>query len=249
MSPSRVFFVGGNWKLNGNKKTLGELINTLNSAKINADTEVVCGAPSIYLDFARQKLDAKYAVSAQNCYKVAKGAFTGEISPAMIKDVGATWVILGHSERRHVFGESDELIGQKVAHALSEGVGVIACIGEKLDQREAGITEKVVFEQTKAIADNVKDWSKVVLAYEPVWAIGTGKTATPQQAQEVHVKLREWLKTHVSEDVAKSVRIIYGGSVTGGTCKELASQGDIDGFLVGGASLKEEFIDIINAKH
>ncbi|CAJ0964793.1 unnamed protein product [Ranitomeya imitator] len=247
MSP-RKFFVGGNWKMNGDKKSLEELIKTLNGAKTDAETEVVCGAPSIYLDFARQKLDAKFAVAAQNCYKVSKGAFTGEISPAMIKDIGVTWVILGHSERRHVFGESDELIGQKVAHALSENVGVIACIGEKLDQREAGITEKVVFEQTKFIADNVKDWSKVVLAYEPVWAIGTGKTATPQQAQEVHIKLREWLKSNVSEQVAQSVRIIYGGSVTGGTCKELASQPDIDGFLVGGASLKPEFIEIINAK-
>lgn len=240
--------MGGNWKMNGDKKSLGELINTLNSAKINTETDVICGAPTIYLDFARQKLDAKYAVAAQNCYKVSKGAFTGEISPAMIKDIGVTWVILGHSERRHVFGESDELIGQKVAHALSEDVGVIACIGEKLDQREAGITEKVVFEQTKFIADNVKDWSKVVLAYEPVWAIGTGKTATPQQAQEVHIKLRNWLKDNVSEQVAQSVRIIYGGSVTGGTCKELASQPDIDGFLVGGASLKPEIIEIINAK-
>ncbi|XP_073540956.1 triosephosphate isomerase [Phyllobates terribilis] len=247
MSP-RKFFVGGNWKMNGDKKSLEELIKTLNGAKTNAETEVVCGAPSIYLDFARQKLDAKFAVAAQNCYKVSKGAFTGEISPAMIKDIGVTWVILGHSERRHVFGESDELIGQKVAHALSENVGVIACIGEKLDQREAGITEKVVFEQTKFIADNVKDWSKVVLAYEPVWAIGTGKTATPQQAQEVHIKLRDWLKSNVSEQVAQSVRIIYGGSVTGGTCMELASQPDIDGFLVGGASLKPEFIEIINAK-
>ncbi|XP_026698811.1 triosephosphate isomerase [Athene cunicularia] len=167
----------------------------------------------------------------------------------MIKDIGATWVILGHSERRHVFGESDELIGQKVAHALAEGLGVIACIGEKLDEREAGITEKVVFEQTKAISDNVKDWSKVVLAYEPVWAIGTGKTATPQQAQEVHEKLRGWLKSHVSDAVAQSTRIIYGGSVTGSNCKELASQHDVDGFLVGGASLKPEFVDIINAKH
>ncbi|XP_041887248.1 triosephosphate isomerase [Corvus kubaryi] len=248
MAP-RKFFVGGNWKMNGDKKSLGELIHTLNSAKLSADTEVVCGAPAIYLDFARQKLDAKIGVAAQNCYKVPKGAFTGEISPAMIKDIGAAWVILGHSERRHVFGESDELIGQKVAHALAEGLGVIACIGEKLDEREAGITEKVVFEQTKAIADNVKDWSKVVLAYEPVWAIGTGKTATPQQAQEVHEKLRGWLKSHVSDAVAQSTRIIYGGSVTGSNCKELASQRDVDGFLVGGASLKPEFVDIINAKH
>ncbi|KTF91466.1 hypothetical protein cypCar_00032527, partial [Cyprinus carpio] len=140
------------------------------------------------------------------------------------------------------------LIGQKVAHALENGLGVIACIGEKLDEREAGITEKVVFAQTKFIADNVKDWSKVVLAYEPVWAIGTGKTASPQQAQEVHDKLRQWMKANVSEAVANSVRIIYGGSVTGGTCKELASQKDVDGFLVGGASLKPEFIEIINAK-
>ncbi|XP_074539587.1 triosephosphate isomerase B [Halichoeres trimaculatus] len=245
---SRKFFVGGNWKMNGDKKSLGELIQTMNGATVDPNVEVVCGAPSIYLDFARSKLDAKFGVAAQNCYKVPKGAFTGEISPAMIKDCGVNWVILGHSERRHVFGESDELIGQKTAHALESGLGVIACIGEKLDEREGGITEKVVFAQTKFIADNVKDWSKVVLAYEPVWAIGTGKTASPQQAQEVHEKLRGWLKTNVSEAVANSVRIIYGGSVTGGTCKELGSQKDVDGFLVGGASLKPEFVEIINAR-
>jgi len=245
---SRKFFVGGNWKMNGDKASLGELIKTMNAAKVDPNVEVVCGSPAIYLDFVRSHLDAKFGVAAQNCYKVAKGAFTGEISPAMIKDCGVHWVILGHSERRHVFGESDELIGQKTAHALENGLGVIACIGEKLDEREGGITEKVVFAQTKVIADNVKDWSKVVLAYEPVWAIGTGKTASPAQAQEVHHKLREWMKTNVSEAVANSVRIIYGGSVTGGTCKELGSQPDVDGFLVGGASLKPEFIEIINAK-
>ncbi|XP_078065042.1 triosephosphate isomerase B-like [Mustelus asterias] len=129
----------------------------------------------------------------------------------MIKDCGGKWVILGHSERRHVFGECDELIGQKVAHALEAGLGVIACIGEKLDEREGGSTEAVVFAQTKVIAANVKKWDHVVLAYEPVWAIGTGKTATPQQAQEIHHKIRKWLKDHVSEEVSKSVRIIYGG--------------------------------------
>uniref|UniRef100_A0A2K6MXV4 Triosephosphate isomerase n=1 Tax=Rhinopithecus bieti TaxID=61621 RepID=A0A2K6MXV4_RHIBE len=230
MAPSRKFFVGGNWKMNGQKQNLGELIGTLNAAKVPADTEVVCAPPT--------KLDPKIAVAAQNCYKVTNGAFTGEISPGMIKDCRATWVVLGHSERRYVFGESDELIGQKVAHALAEGLGVIACIGEKLDEREPGITEKVVFEQTKVIVGNVKDWSKVVLAYKPVWAIGTGKTATPQQAQE----------SNISEAVAQSTPIVYGGSVTGATCKELASQPDVDGFLVGGASLKPEFVDIINAK-
>uniref|UniRef100_A0A674MNX9 Triosephosphate isomerase n=1 Tax=Takifugu rubripes TaxID=31033 RepID=A0A674MNX9_TAKRU len=229
---TRKFFVGGNWKMNGDKKSLGELIQTMNGAKVDSNVDVVCGSPSIYLDFVRSKLDAKFGVAAQNCYKTAKGAFTGEISPAMIKDCGVNWVILGHSERRHVFGESDELIGQKTAHALENGLGVIACIGEKLDEREGGITEKVVFAQTKVIADNVKDWSKVVLAYEPVWAIGTGKTASPQQ--KVLALLTDLF--------------CFSGSVTGGTCKELAAQKDVDGFLVGGASLKPEFIDIINAK-
>uniref|UniRef100_A0A4W4DSE7 Triosephosphate isomerase n=1 Tax=Electrophorus electricus TaxID=8005 RepID=A0A4W4DSE7_ELEEL len=204
--------------------------------------EVVCGAPSIYLDYVRSNLDPKISVAAQNCYKVAKGAFTGEISPAMIKDSGVDWVILGHSERRHIFGEGDQLIGQKVAHALESGLGVIACIGEKLEEREAGITEEVVFAQTKVIAGNWMVW-----AYEPVWAIGTGKTATPEQAQEVHEKLRAWLRENVSEGNAESVRIIYGGSVTGANCKELAAKVDVDGFLVGGASLKSEFVDIINA--
>ncbi|XP_004074104.1 triosephosphate isomerase [Oryzias latipes] len=244
----RRFFVGGNWKMNGNKESLEELMSTLNTASLHEDTEVVCAAPSIYLDFARSGLDSRISVAAQNCYKVAKGAFTGEISPAMIKDCGADWVILGHSERRHVFGENDELIGQKVAHALESDLGVIACIGEKLEEREAGTTEEVIFAQTQVIAENVMDWEKVVLAYEPVWAIGTGKTATPEQAQEVHEKLRAWFRANISEEVSDSLRIIYGGSVTAANCRELASQTDVDGFLVGGASLKPEFIDIINAR-
>ena len=125
---------------------------------------------------------------------------------------------------------------------------MVACIGELLEEREAGKTTEVVFRQTQAIVDNVKDWSKVVLAYEPVWAIGTGRTATPAQAQEVHAQLRAWLSEKVSPSVAESVRIIYGGSVTGANAKELASQSDIDGFLVGGASLKPEFVQIVNAR-
>lgn len=244
----RKFFVGGNWKMNGSREAVKALVCSLNAAEIPAGTEVVVAPPAIYLSLVRETMDAKVMVAAQNCYKVASGAFTGEISPAMIKDCGADWIILGHSERRHVFGESDELIGQKVSHALSAGIGVIACVGEKLDEREAGSTEKVVFQQTRVIADNVKDWTKVVLAYEPVWAIGTGKTASPQQAQEIHEKMRKWLKDNVSAEVAGSVRIIYGGSVTAATCKELAGMADVDGFLVGGASLKAEFMDIIKAK-
>ncbi|KTF87625.1 hypothetical protein cypCar_00035444 [Cyprinus carpio] len=238
---SRKFFVGGNWKMNGDKESLGELIMTLNTASLNDETEVVCGAPSIYLDYVRSKLDQRIGVAAQNCYKVPKGAFTGEISPAMIKDCGIEWVILGHSERRHVFGESDELIGQKVAHCLESDLGVIACIGEKLEEREAGTTEDVVFEQTKVIADNVRDWSHVVLAYEPVWAIGTGKTATPDQSKEIFQLIQMFYTKKIYFSKMK-------GSVTGGNCKELAAQPDVDGFLVGGASLKPEFVDIINAR-
>ncbi|XP_054620585.1 triosephosphate isomerase isoform X1 [Dunckerocampus dactyliophorus] len=270
---ARRFFVGGNWKMNGDKESLDALIGSLNAASLHDDTEVVCAVPSIYLDFVRSRLDPRVGVVAQNCYKVAKGAFTGEISPAMIKDCGADWVLLGHSERRHVFGESDELIGQKVAHALQSHLGVIACIGETLEEREGGTTEEVLYAQTQAIAAwfclcpegwkrpsllllgatllfkyNVTDWAKVVLAYEPVWAIGTGRTASPEQAQEVHEKLRAWLRANVSDDVADSLRIIYGGSVTGANCRELASQEDVDGFLVGGASLKPEFVDIVNAR-
>lgn len=166
----------------------------------------------------------------------------------MLKDIGADWVIIGHSERRQIFGESDELIAEKTAHALAEGLKVIACIGETLQEREAGQTEAVVFRQSKALANAIKDWTNVVVAYEPVWAIGTGKTATPQQAQEVHAALRKWFTENVSAAVSAAVRIQYGGSVTAANCKELASQPDIDGFLVGGASLKPEFVQIVNAK-
>lgn len=244
----RKFFVGGNWKMNGSNSSNADLVQVLAKGPLDPQTEVVVGVPSIYLSDVRQKLPSNVSVAAQNCYKVAKGAFTGEISPAMIKDVNVEWVILGHSERRNVFGESDQLVAEKVAHALEQGLKVIACIGELLEERESGKTAEVVFRQTKTIADQIKDWSNVVLAYEPVWAIGTGKTATPGQAQEVHQQLRQWMSENVSPDVAQSIRIIYGGSVTASNAKELATQADVDGFLVGGASLKPEFVQIVNAR-
>lgn len=235
--------------MNGSKSSIDDIVTFMNKDGKNPNTEVVVSPPSCYLEYTRSKLDGSFGVAAQNCYKADKGAFTGDISPAMIKDCGCKWAILGHSERRNVFGETDQLIGEKTKFALENGLKVIPCIGEKLEEREANKTTEVCFRQLKAIADNVGGkWQDVVLAYEPVWAIGTGKTATPEQAQEVHEALRKWLSENVSPEVAASVRILYGGSVNAGNCKELAKKPDIDGFLVGGASLKPDFITIINAR-
>ncbi|XP_020616646.1 triosephosphate isomerase-like [Orbicella faveolata] len=233
----RKFFVGGNWKMNGSKGKIDEILKNLAESSLSPSTEVVVAPPSIYLDYVCSSVKSDIDVSAQNCYRVATGAFTGEISPAMIKDIGCNWVILGHSERRNIFKESDELIGEKVAHALSEGLKVIACIGELLSEREAGKTKEVVSRQLKAIAGTVCH----SVLYGFVLLIQF-------QAQEVHHQLRGWLKDNVSAAVAGSTRIIYGGSVNAKNCQELAKEGDVDGFLVGGASLKPEFVQIINAR-
>ncbi|CAH8431599.1 unnamed protein product [Schistosoma turkestanicum] len=251
MSGSRKFFVGGNWKMNGSQEENKKLLHILSDAHFGDNTEVLIAPPFVFLQEVRRTLKKEIHVAAQNCYKVPKGAFTGEISPAMIKDIGCDWVILGHSERRSIFGESDELIADKVEHAIDEGLSVIACIGETLSERESGKTEEVCVRQLKAIANKIKtadQWKRIVVAYEPVWAIGTGKVATPQQAQDVHHFLRQWFKTNTPSGVDEKIRIIYGGSVTAANCKELAHQPDVDGFLVGGASLKPEFTDICKAK-
>ena len=234
--------------MNGDKATIAGICKTLTTGPLDPNTEVVIGCPALYVMYTRNLLPSSIGVAGQNAYKVSKGAFTGENAAAMLKDVGADWVILGHSERRQIFGEKDELIGEKCAHALAEGLKVIACIGETLEERESGKTEEVVARQMCVLSKYIKDWSNVVVAYEPVWAIGTGKTATPAQAQEVHAFLRKWLVDNVSKDVSDNLRIQYGGSVTAANCKELAMQPDIDGFLVGGASLKPEFVEIVNAR-
>ncbi|XP_042494880.1 triosephosphate isomerase, chloroplastic [Macadamia integrifolia] len=248
MGASGKFFVGGNWKCNGTKDSISKLVADLNSAKLEPDVDVVVSPPFVYIDQVKNSLTDRIEISAQNSWVGKGGAFTGEISVEQLKDIGCKWVILGHSERRHVIGEDDQFIGKKAAYALSQDLKVIACIGEKLEEREAGKTFDVCFQHMKAFADNVPSWDGVVIAYEPVWAIGTGKVATPQQAQEVHVAVRDWLKKNVSEEVASKTRIIYGGSVNGSNCAELAKQEDIDGFLVGGASLKgPEFATIVNS--
>ncbi|KAL5228429.1 hypothetical protein ABZP36_016694 [Zizania latifolia] len=245
----RKFFVGGNWKCNGTTDQVDKIVKILNEGQVPSPdvVEVVVSPPYVFLPVVKSQLRPEFQVAAQNCWVKKGGAFTGEISAEMLVNLGVPSVILGHSERRSLLGESSEFVGDKVAYALAQGLKVIACVGETLEQRESGSTMDVVSAQTKAIAERIKDWTNVVIAYEPVWAIGTGKVATPAQAQEVHAVLRDWLKTNVSPEVAESTRIIYGGSVTAANCKELAGQPDLDGFLVGGASLKLEFIDIINS--
>ncbi|GLT42890.1 hypothetical protein SLA2020_168680 [Shorea laevis] len=248
MAGTGKFFVGGNWKCNGTKESITKLVSDLNGATLEPDVDVVVAPPFVYIDQVKNSLTERIDISAQNSWVQKGGAFTGEISVEQLKDIGCKWVVLGHSERRHIIGEDDQFIGKKAAHALSEGIGVIACIGELLQEREAGKTFEVCYKQLKAFADAVPSWDNIVIAYEPVWAIGTGKVATPQQAQEVHIAVRDWLKKNVSEEVASKTRIIYGGSVNGSNCAELAKQEDIDGFLVGGASLKgPEFATIVNS--
>lgn len=167
---------------------------------------------------------------------------------AQLKDSGINWTILGHSERRTILNESDEVVASKTKAAVDGGLSVIWCCGESLEERESGKTVEVVTKQLAALKEKIgSDWSKIVVAYEPIWAIGTGKVATTEQAQEVHAALRKWLRENVDAKAADETRILYGGSVSEKNCKELAKQPDIDGFLVGGASLKPAFVDIINS--
>eukprot|EP01091_Cochliopodium_minus_P008981 TRINITY_DN2127_c0_g1_i1.p1 TRINITY_DN2127_c0_g1~~TRINITY_DN2127_c0_g1_i1.p1 ORF type:complete len:254 (-),score=80.38 TRINITY_DN2127_c0_g1_i1:46-807(-) len=249
MSSNRRFFVGGNWKMNGNRSFITNLVSSLNQ-KTYKDVDVLVAPPSIYIDFTSNLLKKEILLSAQNCHFETSGAFTGEISAEQIKDSGLEWVILGHSERRHIFKEDDNTLTKKIQHAQKVGLNVIACIGETLEQREKGQTIQINSEQLKAFSLGITDWNKVVIAYEPVWAIGTGKNATPEMAQEVHKELRNWLAVNVSQKVAESTRIIYGGSVKPNNARQLSEQPDIDGFLVGGASLEaKDFISIIESSN
>ncbi|CDW58011.1 triosephosphate isomerase [Trichuris trichiura] len=245
---TRKFIVGGNWKMNGDSKMVDGIVNFLNKEPLPESVDVVVAPPFPYLKQVRSHLFPKIAMAGQNCYIVDKGAFTGEVSAAMLKDIGCTWVILGHSERRHVLNESDAFIADKVNAALTTGLNVIYCVGETLQEREANKTKEVISRQMAALLKHKIEWTKVVIAYEPVWAIGTGKTATPEQAQEAHVWIRDWVKQNVCHNTGNFVRIMYGGSVTADNCRALAQKPDIDGFLVGGASLKPEFIQIVKAK-
>ncbi|KAI6102508.1 Triosephosphate isomerase [Pisolithus croceorrhizus] len=261
---SRQFFVSGNFKMNPISRAQKKIIiNELNAADLDSNTEVVTVTIPLPLkDIVRNDIK----VSAQNCYYKTSGAYTGEISPAQLADAGVPYVILGnahlpnhaapfnttsymgHSERLTLFHETSELVAQKTKVALDGSLPVILCVGETLQEREAGQTTRAVEKELRALVTVLNESDGIVIAYEPVWAIGTGKVAITAQAQGVHAYIRQYLSTAISTTVSDNTRIIYGGSVTASNCKEFSSQIDVDGFLVGGASLKPEFVDIINVR-
>lgn len=247
----RKKFIAGNWKMNLTRSEAIALASAVaKEVGDAADVDVAICPPSVYLDAVSQAVSgSNVALGAQNMYHQAGGAFTGEISAGMLLDVGCKYVILGHSERRHVLGETDEAINQKVHAALAVGLLPIVCVGETLEERESGQTQSVVKTQVEGSLAGLtaEQMLQVVVAYEPVWAIGTGKVATPAQAEEVHADLRSLLETRYNPQVAAAIRIQYGGSVKPDNAAELLGQPNIDGALVGGASLKvDDFMGIIS---
>ena len=248
MESSRKYIIGGNWKSNGSvdfvRTQCTEVLNTMSFDQSKLD--VVVAPVFIHIASAKAMLNESVSVAAQNVSAHKNGAFTGEVSADQVKDFGVNWAIIGHSERRSLFGETNEVVATKLTRAQEAGLNTILCIGEQLAEREAGTTNDVLKEQLDAVKLAVSDWSRVVIAYEPVWAIGTGKVATPEQAQETHAYVRSWLTDNISADVAAATRIQYGGSANAGNAATLIAQPDIDGFLVGGASLKPEFAKIVD---
>jgi triosephosphate isomerase len=248
----RRLYVAGNWKMNLNGRQAVELAEALKQQiGAVADVRLAVCPPFVYVRSVADVLEgSKIIVGGQNIFDRADGAYTGEISGAMLLDAGCRCVILGHSERRHVIGEPDEFINRKVRRALEVGLEPILCVGETLDEREAGRTEEVVASQFRAGLAGVSaaQMPTVTIAYEPVWAIGTGKTATPQQAEEVHAVLRGLLADSYGAEVSEETVVQYGGSVKPENAAELMSMPNVDGALVGGASLKADaFVGIVRA--
>ncbi|MCU4156759.1 triose-phosphate isomerase [Carboxylicivirga sp. A043] len=249
----RQNIVAGNWKMNNTLEegvTLAKEVNEILKAN-KPNCQVVLGAPFIHLTEVVKTVDAELVgVAAQNCADKASGAYTGEISAPMVKSTGAQYVILGHSERRAYYGETNAILKEKTDLALANGLTPIFCIGEVLEEREAGKHFDVVKEQIEEALFHLsaEEFGKVVLAYEPVWAIGTGKTASPEQAQEIHAFIRQTLANKYGAEVANDTSILYGGSCKPSNAKELFANPDVDGGLIGGASLKaEDFHGIIAA--
>ncbi|GAA4100732.1 triose-phosphate isomerase [Zhongshania borealis] len=248
----RSNLVAGNWKMNGDSASIGKLMANLTAAlPAEPGVDIAVFPPSVYIaQVIGGFTGSPVAVGAQNvCEQPGEGAYTGEVSAAMLADVGCRYVIVGHSERRAMYEDSNERVAQKARHALEKGLMPIVCVGETEVQRDSGATLDVIAEQLQSVFAvlSVEDMHSIVVAYEPVWAIGTGKTATPSQAQEVHAFIRA-LFAKKDEPLAKGLRILYGGSVNAGNAGELFAQADIDGGLVGGASLDaQEFSAICRA--
>ncbi|MCR5561652.1 MAG: triose-phosphate isomerase [Bacteroidales bacterium] len=246
----RKKIVAGNWKMNTTVPEGLELAKAVaaKSAETPANVGLIVATPFTHLAAVAEVLKgSKVELAAQNCADHASGAYTGEVSAAMLKSVGCKWTILGHSERRQYYGETDAKLVEKTKLALAEGLDVILCVGENLDEREAGRHFDVVTEQTENVLlqFSAEDMKHIVIAYEPVWAIGTGKTASSDQAEEIHACIRGILAKHFGAQVAEDTTILYGGSCKPSNAKELFAQKDIDGGLIGGASLKaDDFIAI-----
>lgn len=248
--PMRRKLVAGNWKMNGSLSVNSELLGAVVAGLGDVSCEVLVCPPFPYLAQVQAMISGSgVGLGAQTMSEHPSGAFTGEIGAEMLRDFGCRYVLLGHSERRSLFGESDAVVAAKLAAALAAGLVPVLCVGETLSEREEGQTEAVVSRQLQAVLDHVgiAAMSSVVVAYEPVWAIGTGRTASPEHAQAVHAHIRGFLAGH-SEAVAGGVRILYGGSVKPQNAAELFGQRDIDGGLIGGASLvAEDFLAICRA--
>lgn len=247
----RIPFVAGNWKMNTTQASAVELAGTLAKTPPAGKVEVAVCPPFVYLLPVAKAIASSYVkLGAQDVYFEPKGAFTGEISCEMLRDCCCEYVILGHSERRHVIGETDTLINAKLRAVVAAGLKPILCVGEKLEERDANTTERVIETQLRGGLDGLTagQLKDLVIAYEPVWAIGTGRNATPEQAQEVHQFIRKWLEGKFGSVFAQDLRIQYGGSVNAANAASLMAQPDVDGALVGGASLKaEDFLKIIQA--
>lgn len=247
---SRRRIVAGNWKMNKTPSEAVALVNELKPLVANDDVDVVYCVPAVdIVPVVEAVKGTNVKVGAENLYTEDKGAYTGEISADMLVDAGVEYVVIGHSERREYFAETDEFLNKKVKKAIEKGLTPILCCGETLEQREMGVTMDWIRLQIKSDLTGVaaSDVAKLVIAYEPIWAIGTGKTATSDQAEEVCAGIRACVAEMYDQATADAVRIQYGGSVNAGNAKELFSKPNIDGGLVGGASLKADFGDIVNA--